>query len=167
MHSSPDTGPDAGPGTLAHVILDDLDDGQLASQTRRHEVDQAIADLRQTARFMPEGLTGPFNLHLSVQTNGLIFDLRHADDDRPLRIYRVSLMPFRRLIKDYILLVDSFDEAVTEGNTMRVRAIDMGRRGLHNDGAELMIDRLRGKIEMDAETARRLFTLACILQQRR
>ncbi|TWB11013.1 UPF0262 family protein [Gluconacetobacter diazotrophicus] len=151
---------------LAHVILDDVDDGLGAGRVRRNDVAQAIADLHQTARFVPQGLVGPFNLHLSVQTNGLIFDIRSVQDV-PLRIYRVSLTPFRRLIKDYVLLVDSFDQAVTEGNTMRIRAIDMGRRGLHNDGAALMIERLRGKIDMDEETARRLFTLACILQQRR
>ncbi|MFT8775884.1 MAG: UPF0262 family protein [Gluconacetobacter liquefaciens] len=170
MHPLPDNpshgGGPTSPTVLARVVLEDVENAHTTSRARQNDVNQAIADLQQTARFLPEGLTGPFILHLSVQTNGLVFDVRNAQD-KPLRIYRISLTPFRRLIKDYVLLVDSFDEAVSEGNTMRVRAIDMGRRGLHNDGAALMVERLRGKIDMDDETARRLFTLASILQQRR
>ncbi|MBB2169823.1 UPF0262 family protein [Gluconacetobacter aggeris] len=170
MHPLPDNPPHGGGPTgstvLARVVLEDVENALTNSRARQNDVNQAIADLQQTARFLPEGLIGPFILHLSVQTNGLVFDVRDAHD-RPLRIYRISLTPFRRLIKDYVLLVDSFDEAVREGNTMRIRAIDMGRRGLHNDGAALMVERLRDKIDMDNETARRLFTLASILQQRR
>jgi len=78
----------------------------------------------------------------------------------------LALGPFRGLIKDYQLLVDSHVKAVEEGREARIQAIDMGRRGLHNEGAELMIQRLDGKIAMDFETARRLFTLVCVLHQR-
>ena len=78
----------------------------------------------------------------------------------------LALGPFRRLIKDYQLLVDSYAHAVQEGREASIQAIDMGRRGLHNEGAALMLQRLSGKVEIDFETARRLFTLVCVLHQR-
>jgi uncharacterized protein (UPF0262 family) len=73
------------------------------------------------------------------------------------------LKPYRRLIKDYFLIVRSYDEAMREGKPSRIEAIDMGRRGLHNEGAGLLIERLEDKITMDLDTARRLFTLICVL----
>jgi uncharacterized protein (UPF0262 family) len=83
-----------------------------------------------------------------------------------LIVIALALGPFRRLIKDYQLLVDSYIKAVEEGREARIQAIDMGRRGLHNEGAELMMQRLEGKVAMDFPTARRLFTLVCVLHQR-
>jgi len=94
-----------------------------------------------------------------------VFDIRE-EDDRPLSGVVLALGPFRRLIKDYQLLVDSYATAIEEGREARIQAIDMGRRGLHNEGAELMTQRLHGKIDIDFETARRLFTLLCVLHQR-
>ncbi len=94
-----------------------------------------------------------------------MFDIR-AIDDSPLVAIVLALGPFRSLIKDYQMLVDSHITAVEEGREARIQAIDMGRRGLHNEGAELMRDRLRGKVEIDFETGRRLFTLVCVLHQR-
>jgi uncharacterized protein (UPF0262 family) len=78
----------------------------------------------------------------------------------------LALGPFRRLIKDYQLLVESYGHAIQEGREASIQAIDMGRRGLHNEGATLMLQRLAGKVEIDFETARRLFTLVCVLHQR-
>ncbi len=108
---------------------------------------------------------GPYTLHLSIQQSRLVFDIRQADDT-PLTIVALALGPFRRLLKDYQMLVDSHILAVEEGREARIQAIDMGRRGLHNEGAALMTERLRGKVAIDFETARRLFTLVCVLHQR-
>ncbi len=136
---------------------------------------QAVADLEAENRFAPvatkqaaaaaDGSQGPYALHLSIQEGRLVFDVRH-EDGAPMIAILLALGPFRGLIKDYQLLVDSHVKAVEEGREARIQAIDMGRRGLHNEGAELMMQRLDGKIMMDFETARRLFTLVCVLHQR-
>ena len=128
---------------------------------------QAIEDLLRGNRFDPAGLgDGPFALHLMVREGRLILDIRDKDD-APLRAIILVLGPFRRLIKDYIMLVDNHEAAVTSGAMdARVQAIDMGRRGLHNEAAELLTSRLEGRIVVDFETARRLFTLIAALHQR-
>ena len=128
---------------------------------------QAIEDLLRGNRFAPEGLgPGPFALHLSVREGRLILDIRDAAD-APLRAIILVLGPFRRLIKDYLMLVENHEAAVTAGAMdARVQAIDMGRRGLHNEAAELLTTRLEGRIVVDFETARRLFTLIAALHQR-
>jgi uncharacterized protein (UPF0262 family) len=129
---------------------------------------QAVADLAAENHFAlltRKGASGPFVLHLSLQQGRLVFDIRHTDDQK-LAAVGLALGPFRKLIKDYRLLVDSHVQAVHEGREARIQAIDMGRRGLHNEGAELLKLRLAGKIEIDFETARRLFTLVCVLHQR-
>lgn len=127
---------------------------------------QAIADLERENRFEPIGHgRGPFELRLSIQEGRLVFDIRDANS-RPLVAHLLALGPFRRLIKDYHLLVESYGKAVQEGREARLQAIDMGRRGLHNEAARLMTERLAGKVEIDLETARRLFTLLAVLHQR-
>ena len=127
---------------------------------------QAVADLLAENRFAPAGLAaGPLALRLSIQEGRLVFDIRTLDDT-PLTAIVLALGPFRGLIKDYQMLVDSHILAAQEGREERIQAIDMGRRGLHNEGAELMIARLRGKVAIDFATARRLFTLICVLHQR-
>ena len=128
---------------------------------------QAIEDLLRGNRFDPVGLAaGPFALHLMVREGRLILDIRDAQDG-PLRAIILVLGPFRRLIKDYLMLVENHEAAVTSGAMdARVQAIDMGRRGLHNEAAELLTARLEGRIAVDFETARRLFTLIAALHQR-
>ena len=126
---------------------------------------QAVADLEVENQFAPAGLDGPFVLHLSIQEGRLAFDIRDAED-RPLAAHLLALGPFRKLVKDYQMLVESHIEAVQEGRESRIQAIDMGRRGLHNEGAGLMMARLEGKASIDFDTARRLFTLVCVLHQR-
>ena len=132
---------------------------------------QAVADLEFENRFQLSGTSGraaapgPYVLHLSVQEGRLVFDVRDAADE-PLQMLVLALGPFRGLIKDYQLLVDSHMLAVEEGREQRIQAIDMGRRGLHNEGAALLRERLDGKASIDHETARRLFTLVCVLHQR-
>ena len=130
---------------------------------------QAVADLEQENHFAPTAplarAAGPYALRLSIQQGRLVFDIR-AEDGRALAALALALGPFRRLMKDYALLVESHVKAVQEGRPDRIQAIDMGRRGLHNDGAALLRTRLDGKIEVDFETARRLFTLLCVLHQK-
>ncbi len=131
---------------------------------------QAVADLESENRFAPKTRlagrdAGPYGLRLSIQEGRLVFDIRRTDDT-PLVAIVLALGPFRGLIKDYQMLVDSHATAVEEGREARIQAIDMGRRGLHNEGAQLMIERLAGKVEIDMPTARRLFTLLCVLHRR-
>jgi hypothetical protein len=130
--------------------------------------EQAVADLAAANHFAPligTTVPGPYALHLSIQEGRLVFDIRDAGG-APLTAVGLALGPFRRLVKDYQLLVDSHIEAVQDGRGERIQAIDMGRRGLHNEGADLMTQRLAGKIDIDFDTARRLFTLVCVLAQR-
>ncbi len=132
---------------------------------------QAVADLEAENRFSlcpQNGRTpppGPYVLHLSVQEGRLVFDVRNAGD-APITALGLALGPFRGLIKDYQMLVDSHMMAVEEGRADRIQAIDMGRRGLHNEGAALLQARLANKATIDQETARRLFTLVCVLHTR-
>jgi uncharacterized protein (UPF0262 family) len=134
---------------------------------------RAVADLEAENRFAPvvgRHLShplppGPYKLRLSIQEGRLVFDIRD-EAEAPLTAILLALGPFRALIKDYQMLVGSHLKAVEEGREQRIQAIDMGRRGLHNEGAELLLQRLDNKITMDFETARRLFTLVCVLHQR-
>ena len=126
---------------------------------------QAIADLLADNHFRPKGRTPPLALHLRIHEGRLVFDIRD-EADAPLIAHAFALGPFRRLIRDYQMLIESHAIAVAEGREARIQAIDMGRRGLHNEGAEQLRQRLVGKIELDHETARRLFTLVCALHSR-
>lgn len=126
----------------------------------------AVRDLLHDNRFEPIGQpAGPYLLHLSIQEGRLVFDIRDQVDT-PLHVLALALGPFRKLIKDYQMLCDSHAEAVMEGREARIQAIDMGRRGLHNEGATLLTQRLDGRVTLDFDTARRLFTLICVLHQR-
>ena len=132
---------------------------------------QAVADLAAGGHFAPVAVksvvpaNGPYELHLSIWEGRLMFEVRGSDGDRVL-LLGLALRPFRGLIKDYQLLVESHAKAVAEGREARIQAIDMGRRGLHNEGATLLRKRLDGKIAVNFETARRLFTLVCVLHTR-
>ena len=160
------------PGRLARVVLEGEALTRLSPILEADRA-QAVADLEHDNNFAllgerydsRPGANGPYLLHLSVQEGRLAFDIRDAED-QPLAGVLLALGPFRALIKDYQLLVDSHVKAVEEGREARIQAIDMGRRGLHNEGAALMRERLHGKVAMDFETARRLFTLVCVLHQR-
>ena len=128
---------------------------------------QAVKDLLHENHFVPTiGGPGPYALHLSIAEGRLAFDIRAADTDAPLSAVVLALGPFRGLIKDYLMMVDAHVQAVADGSDTRIQAIDMGRRGLHNEAAELLQQRLSGKIEIDFDTARRLFTLVAVLHQR-
>lgn len=150
---------------LVRVVLDGEALTRLSPQLEADRA-QAVADLQAENRFvLPGKQRGPYVLHLSIQEGRLVFDVRR-EDDTPLAGIVLALGPFRGLIKDYQLLVDSYAKAVEEGREARIQAIDMGRRGLHNEGAQLLLQRLAGKAAIDFDTARRLFTLVCSLHQR-
>ncbi|MGH7152850.1 MAG: UPF0262 family protein [Acetobacteraceae bacterium] len=159
-----------GSARLSRVVLED--DGA-ATLPPLIEADraQAVADLAASNRFIPAVRKqaadggGPCALRLAIRDGRMLFDIRN-DSDSPLAAIGLALGPFRRLMKDYRLLVDSHVTALQEGRASRIQAIDMGRRGLHNEGATLLMQRLAGKIDIDLDTARRLFTLLCVLHQR-
>ncbi len=128
-----------------------------------HERKVAIFDLLEENSFRPIGeFDGPYNVHLSVEDNRLSFDIR-SQDDAPLHKVSLAVSPFRRIIREYFVVCESYFQAIKSAPPSRIEAIDMGRRGLHNDGSKLLQERLVDKIEVDFDTARRLFTLICVL----
>jgi len=128
-----------------------------------HERKVAIFDLLEDNHFaLTDGPEGPYALVLRLEESRLVFDITVQPSGEQITI-ALSLAPFRRLIKDYFLVCESYFHAIKTASPSQIEAIDMGRRGLHNDGSELLRERLAGKIELDANTARRLFTLICVL----
>ena len=105
---------------------------------------------------------GPFKLHLSIRGSRLVFDIRRAND-APVMAHLLSLSPLRRLVKDYFLICDSYYTAIRTATPDRIEALDMGRRALHDEGSHLLMERLKRKVTIDFDTARRLFTLICVL----
>ena len=101
--------------------------------------------------------------HLSIEENRLVFDIRSGADGSPLGKVQLPVAGLRRLIKDYFTVCDSYYDAIKSAPPSRIEALDMGRRGLHNEGSQLLMLRLEGKISTDFDTARRLFTLICAL----
>jgi uncharacterized protein (UPF0262 family) len=159
------TRPDPAAPRLSRIILND---GITADLPPMVEADraQAVRDLETGSYFAPRDAgPGPFVLGLSVQDGRLIFNIRD-EAMQPVTLIGLSLGPFRRIIKDYVLLLDSYAAAIQDGREARIQAIDMGRRGLHNEAAALIAARLASKVELDLDTARRLFTLIVVLHQR-
>ncbi len=150
--------------SLNRVVLDGETRGALSALQEADRA-QAVRDIENASQFAPIGLDGSFVLHLSIVEGRLIFDVRD-EADTPVLAIGLALGPFRRLIKDYQMLVDSYEHAIQDGREASIQAIDMGRRGLHNEGATMMVQRLAARVEIDFETARRLFTLLCVLHQR-
>lgn len=125
----------------------------------------AIRDLVADNRFGPGGRGGAYSLRLSIADKKLVLDVKD-EAGAPMVRHVLSLTPLARVVKDYFLVCESYYEAVRTAPPSRIEAIDMGRRGIHNEGAEILIGRLSGKIDMDFDTARRLFTLVCALRWR-
>jgi uncharacterized protein (UPF0262 family) len=123
----------------------------------------AIADLVHANHFAPaSGLVGPFRVHLATSEGRLALEIV-ALGNAARETVALPLRSFSRIVKDYFLVCESYSKAVRNANLAQVEAIDMGRRGLHDEGALLLIDRLAGKVAIDHDTARRLFTLICVL----
>ena len=131
-----------------------------------HERQVAVFDLLERNSFeLVDGFAGPYRVALSLREANLVFSV---DDEAGAESCQVtlSMRPFRRLIKDYFLICESYFQAIRNATPSRIEAIDMGRRGLHNEGAEKLADVLADRIKVDGETARRLFTLVCVLHIR-
>ena len=142
-----------------------LDERTVVHRTRQIEQEREIAiyDLLEANSFRPAGSAGgPYRLVLGIEENRLVFDI-HLEDDSVHGKVMLSLTPFRRVIKDYFLICDSYFKAIRTAPPSQIEALDMARRGSHNEGSELLQERLKGKIEVDFDTARRLFTLICVL----
>lgn len=131
-----------------------------------HERKVALFDLIEANRFAPAvEHPGPYKLFLSAEETRLIFDIRAPDDAGLLRV-PLALQPFRGIVKDYFKVCESYYQAIKTATPSRIEAIDMGRRGLHDEGSRLLQSELAGRIEIDHDTARRLFTLLCVLHIR-
>lgn len=126
----------------------------------------AIFDLLEENHFAPlGGHAGPFILHLSVEEDRIVFGIRDQDNNGLMAV-NLPTSPFRKLIKEYFLVCESYFEAIKTASPSRIEAIDIGRRGLHDEGSDRLRERLQDKIEIDFHTARRLFTLVCVLHIR-
>ncbi|MEA2948923.1 MAG: hypothetical protein QOI40_4253 [Alphaproteobacteria bacterium] len=147
---------------LVAVTLDEHSIGR-SNPDVEHERAVAIYDLLEENIFAPQGdEDGPFALHLSVTGTRLVFDVRRADGS-PIMAHLLSLAPLRRIVKDYFTVCDSYYAAIRTATPDRIEALDMGRRALHDEGSNILMERLKRKVEVDFDTARRLFTLICVL----
>jgi len=150
---------------IANIYLDERSVVRLSPQVD-HERKVAIFDLLEANSFDPADLPpGPYNVILSIEDNRLVFDVRDIADKK-LDRFSLPVGAFRRIVKDYFMICDSYFEAIKRSSPSQIEAIDMGRRGLHNEGAEILKDRLADKVTIDENTARRLFTLVCVLHIR-
>jgi len=147
---------------LVAVTLDEASIGR-SSPDIEHERAVAIYDLLEDNVFAPVGdSSGPYALHLAMAENRLVFDIRRTDGT-PIITHLLSLTPFRKTVKDYFLICESYYQAIRTSTPSRIEAVDMGRRGLHDEGSHLLMERLGQKVRVDFDTARRLFTLICVL----
>ncbi|MAR55794.1 MAG: hypothetical protein CMM93_01290 [Rickettsiales bacterium] len=147
---------------IASIILDEKTFLRRSEEVERERA-TAITDLLAHNRFRPDQMgDGPYHVSLSLNDNRLIFWI-HSESSSEKQEIALSVAPFKRIIKDYFLMYESYQEALISAEPHRLEAIDMGRRGIHNEGSELLQDQLNGKITLDFDTARRLFTLICVL----
>ena len=148
---------------LASVVLDEE---SLAAASRDQEQERQIAifDLLEDNHFAPEGADGgPYDLKIALIDNRLALDITGPGYARR---HILSLSPFRSVVRDYAMICESYYDAIRNATPQKIEALDMGRRGLHNEGSALLQARLKGKVDTDLDTARRLFTLICALHWR-
>ncbi len=155
---------------MAKIVRIEIDDSGLPAPTPEIEQERRVAifDLLEDNSFVlvpregearPEG---PFGLKLAIRDRRLVFDIR-TDEETPVAEFQLALGPFRQVVKDYFQICESYFDAVKTMPPSQIEAIDMARRGIHNEGARVVQERLTGKVEVDNHTARRLFTLICVL----
>ncbi len=151
------------------IIKVELDEATILRRNADIEQERRVAifDLIEDNVFKPlrdfgDGYAGPYHLKISVEEGRLILDIRR-NDDTPFETLILGLGRFRRIVKDYFAICDSYYQAIRKASAAEIETIDMARRGVHNEAAELLIERLEGKVETDFATARRLFTLICVL----
>ena len=152
------------PAKARRIIDIVLDEESVARRSPEVEHERAVAlfDLIEENDFALVSTPGPYRLRIGIFEQRLVFDVRD-EGDHQLRDIVLSLTPFRKVVKDYFLVCESYYAAIKKLSPSQIEALDMGRRGLHNEGSELLRERLDGKIEIDLDTARRLFTLICAL----
>lgn len=147
------------------LIAVDLDEASIVHRGPdvAHERQIAIFDLLEANYFEPAGSSGgPYRLRLAIQESRLVFDIA-LEDGAAHAMHILSLAPLKRVIRDYFVVCDSYYQAIRSASPMQIEAIDMGRRGLHDEGSQVLKERLNGKVTVDHDTARRLFTLICAL----
>ena len=155
---------------MSKIVQINIDDSALAAPTPEIEQERRVAvfDLLEENSFdIPERdgreiPAGPYRLHLAIRERRLVFDVR-TESDAPAAEFHLALGPFRQVVKDYFQICESYFDAVKKLPPGQIEAIDMARRGIHNEGARVLQERLEGKAELDTDTARRLFTLICVL----
>lgn len=157
--------PPVDPNSKARLVGIKLDEASIgrANSNIEHEREVAIFDILESNRFELEGRDGgPYELNLSIVEDRLVFAIAEAGADEPFTVV-LSLTPLRRVMKDYFIVCASYYQAIRTSPPSRIQSIDMGRRALHNEGSQVLLERLKGKITVDDDTARRLFTLICAL----
>jgi len=166
MTGEPAEGGDAsGAWRIAGITLDEHTVVR-RSPDIEHERAVAIFDLLEENHFKPaSGCAGPYNLHLAVEENRLNIEICSAANGSSETVV-LPLAPFRGIVRDYFMVCESYYEAIRRSSLAQIEAIDMGRRLLHNEGSSLLVERLADKVEIDLDTARRLFTLICVLHLR-
>jgi uncharacterized protein (UPF0262 family) len=151
--------------TSNRLVAITLDENSINRSNRdvEHERAVAIYDLLEDNTFAPhDDDGGPFALHLSITGSRLVLDIRR-ENGTPVMAHLLSLSPLRRLVKDYYTVCDSYYAAIRTATPDRIEALDMGRRALHDEGSNILMERLKRKVDVDFDTARRLFTLICVL----
>jgi uncharacterized protein (UPF0262 family) len=151
--------------TSNRLVAITLDENSIGRSNRdvEHERAVAIYDLLEDNTFAPhDDDGGPFALHLSITGSRLVLDIRR-ENGTPVMAHLLSLSPLRRLVKDYYTVCDSYYAAIRTATPDRIEALDMGRRALHDEGSNILMERLKRKVDVDFDTARRLFTLICVL----
>jgi uncharacterized protein (UPF0262 family) len=152
----------SGARRIVDIVLDEHSVARRSPEVE-HERAVALFDILEDNDFLLVGSEpGPYKLHLGVFEQRLVFGV-HDGHDKKLRDIVLSLTPFRKIVKDYFMICESYYTAIKKLGTTQIEALDMGRRGLHNEGSDVLRERLAGKIEVDHDTARRLFTLICAL----
>ena len=147
------------------VTLDEASIGR-GTPEQEHERTIAIYDLIEENLFSVPGHSADlYSLHISLVSNRLVLDVRDVSGSCVV-VHVLSLTPFRQVVKDYFLICESYYQAIRQSTPSQIEALDMGRRGLHNEGSQLLRERLEGKVKTDLDTARRLFTLICALHRR-
>lgn len=155
---------------MSRICHIELDDSALPPPTPEIEQERRVAifdlleentfDLpKRDDRIVPDG---PYRVGLSIKEKRLVFDILTEAEDRAAE-FHLSLSPFRQVVKDYWAICESYFDAVKNMPPSQIETIDMARRGIHNEGARILAERLEGKAEIDNDTARRLFTLICVL----
>ncbi len=154
------------------LIQIDLDEDSIVWRNADIEQERRVAifDLLEDNSFAPQrqhpdGYAGPYKLKLRAEEGRLVLEVYRADDE-PLESVILAMGRFRRSIKDYFAICDSYYSALRESTPQHIETIDMARRGVHNEAAEMLRERLAGKIDVDFDTARRLFTLICVLHMK-